>query len=171
LTSVINGGITIQHEKGLLQAVCESETLETPNHTNNGKTPLKAIRANCHDCCGSEGWKDIAACKVMDSHTHEYRFEKRPIEKAKLTPGNAIDEYCLHCMGAREVNGEAIGRAMAQKRARECNSTHCELWHMRYGSKKYVRQEKGPLQAVCEPEASVLCQSSLNDANLAGSSQ
>jgi len=166
--------MSMTQEKGQLQSLLESETLKTSNHTDkdisHSKTPLKAIRANCYGCCGGGGWKDITNCKVTDCHLHEYRFGKGPIEKAKLTPGKAIDEYCLFCMGARVVHGKPVGRSVAAKRARTCDSTNCGLWHIRYGEKKYVKHGNRLTQGLCCAENFKPYNRTLNDASLSGGS-
>jgi len=146
--------MSMKQEKGQLHSLHESEALKTTNHTDKDmscrKTPLQAIRENCYGCCGGGGWKAIKDCQINECSFHEYRFGKRPQHGAKTTPGKAIDEYCLFCMGARVVHGKPIGRSVAAKRARECDSTNCGLWHIRYGEKKLLKHRERGLQGLLE---------------------
>ena len=99
---------------------------------NQHLTPLKAIRANCKECVGCDsGYKDVTDCEVGDCTLHPLRFGKRSVS-TPVQPSKAIDEYCLHCMGARG----SCGRKIAAQRARECGIEECELWHIRFGEKK-----------------------------------
>jgi len=122
--------------------------------SNQHLKPFKAIRLTCKECNGNTGWAAVRDCSIFDCQLHEYRSGRRPKEKAKLTPGKAIDEYCLFCMGARVVNGKTIGRKAAANRARECHLKKCLLWHIRYGEKKTLTGRNRPLKAVCGAEAS-----------------
>ena len=43
----------------------------------NYKTPIKAMRANCLDCCcGSP--KEVRLCPVIECALYPYRFGRRP---------------------------------------------------------------------------------------------
>lgn len=50
------------------------------------KSPLKAIRKKCLDCCGSRG--EVRKCEAANSCSlHPFRFGKNPFrKKIKLTP-------------------------------------------------------------------------------------
>lgn len=41
------------------------------------RTPLKAIRAKCLDCCCGQ-MKEVRECNVIKCPLHEYRHGKRP---------------------------------------------------------------------------------------------
>ena len=41
------------------------------------RTPLKAIRAKCFDCCCGQ-FQEIKLCTVKDCPLYEYRMGKRP---------------------------------------------------------------------------------------------
>lgn len=41
------------------------------------KTPIKAIRAKCLDCCGGQ-YTEVERCTVPDCPLFPYRFGKRP---------------------------------------------------------------------------------------------
>lgn len=49
------------------------------------RTPIKAIRAKCLDCCcGSSN--EVRACPVENCPLFEYRFGRRPKPEGSYTP-------------------------------------------------------------------------------------
>lgn len=47
------------------------------------RTPLKAIRAKCLDCCCGQTY-EVRMCPSEDCPLHEYRFGKRPKADAAI---------------------------------------------------------------------------------------
>lgn len=57
-------------------------TTERMNHLEV-KTPIKAIRAKCLDCC-CDSMQEVRLCPISDCPLHPYRFGHRP-KKGDLT--------------------------------------------------------------------------------------
>ena len=53
------------------------------------KSPIKAIRANCIDCCGGSV-NEVKLCQLTDCPMHPFRFGKNPFNKRTLTPEQKI---------------------------------------------------------------------------------
>jgi len=83
-------------------------------------TPLKAIRKRCLDCSGFSS-KEVADCQEKNCSLWEYRFGKRPKEKAKITPIRAIRKHCLWCV------------CDSSAEVKLCPSTNCPLYFYRLG--------------------------------------
>ena len=47
-------------------------------------SPLKAIRANCIDCCGGSA-AEVKLCECLDCPLHSFRFGKNPHTKRTMT--------------------------------------------------------------------------------------
>ena len=48
------------------------------------RTPIKAIRAKCLDCCNQQAY-EVRLCEIKACPLHEYRMGHRP--KADADPG------------------------------------------------------------------------------------
>ena len=51
------------------------------------KTPIKAIRAKCLDCCCGSA-KEVALCPIPDCSLYPYRFGKNPKLKGRTNKGS-----------------------------------------------------------------------------------
>lgn len=54
------------------------------------KTPIKAIRAKCMDCCGFQ-YSEVEKCTVPKCPLFPYRFGKRPRELSDITGEHTIE--------------------------------------------------------------------------------
>lgn len=68
-------------------------------------TPIKAIRERCINCSGYS-LKEVRECTHDECPLHQYRFARRPREKASATPMKAIRKHCIECCNGnkREAN-------------------------------------------------------------------
>ena len=57
---------------------------EDTEHGRKYKSPMKAIRANCLDCCNGSP-KDVKECDVKNCDLYAYRFGKNPFSKRKMS--------------------------------------------------------------------------------------
>lgn len=54
------------------------------------RTPIKAIRAKCLDCCNNQ-INEVRICNIENCPLHEYRMGKRP-KKDDLPMEDILDE-------------------------------------------------------------------------------
>jgi hypothetical protein len=54
-------------------------------------TPIKAIRANCIECCGGE-MKEVRLCEACDCPLWPYRMGKRPLKNTEIANENESQE-------------------------------------------------------------------------------
>ena len=52
--------------------------------TNSQKTPLKAIREKCLDCCGHQ-YSEVRECHITECPLWIYRMGKNPFHQRKMT--------------------------------------------------------------------------------------
>ena len=62
-----------------------SVSLGAPNN-NSQKTPLKAIREKCLDCCGYK-YSEVRECHITDCPLWAYRMGKNPFHQRNMTDG------------------------------------------------------------------------------------
>lgn len=55
------------------------------------KTPIKAIRAKCVDCCAGS-YKEVAICTAVNCSLYPYRMGKRPRTRI-VTPEDQMEIY------------------------------------------------------------------------------
>lgn len=114
------------------------------------RPPIPAIRQACLQCVDFSP-KEVRHCAIPECSLHEYRMNCRPKgKKAKLTPGQAIREYCIFCMGGRGKTG----RNTALQLVRECHIEKCALHHLRPGQNMRHKQKNRHTQAIYSAEAS-----------------
>ena len=102
-------------------------------------TPIKAIRKRCLDCSGFSP-KEVANCEEKDCPLWEYRFGKRPKEKAKLTPIRAIRKYCLWCV------------CESSAEVKLCPSKDCPLYIYRLGKNPHRKGVGGNPEIGIKPK-------------------
>lgn len=54
------------------------------------KTPIKAIRAKCLECCCGQ-YAEVKACAITDCSLHPYRMGHRPKQEPGEATSTAID--------------------------------------------------------------------------------
>lgn len=96
------------------------------------KTPLKAIRAKCLDCCAGSS-QEIRLCPAERCPLHPLRLGKR-VREAPRTPLKSIRAKCYDC-------GE--GTAADIKR---CDLDWCPLHPFRLGKRPRTLLKKGLAQ-------------------------
>ena len=84
-------------------------------------TPLKAIRAKCVDCCGSNT-REVSACPVEKCPLWKFRAGKRPKDGYDKSPLKTIRAYCLQC-----------GELNSRDDVRLCEVKGCPLYSNRFG--------------------------------------
>jgi hypothetical protein len=80
-------------------------------------TPLKAVRAKCIDCSGSE-LKEVRNCSLVECPLYHLRMGKGSRSILKR-----IRAYCLWC-----CNGQ-------RDQIKLCPSVRCPLWEYRFGKR------------------------------------
>ena len=82
-----------EEQKQKMREGKERAILEKKNNPNAEvrRTPMKAIRAKCLDCCcGSSN--EVKLCTVKRCPLYKYRFGKRPSEKSPVIFEDEIED-------------------------------------------------------------------------------
>ena len=72
--------------------------------TNSQKTPLKAIREKCLDCCGHQ-YSEVRGCHITDCPLWIYRMGKNPFHQRSMTDEQrqAAAKRLEDCMDKRNL--------------------------------------------------------------------
>ena len=70
---------------------------------NKKFTPLRAIRQQCLDCCGSS-IKEVRNCTAKDCSLYPYRFGKNPYRKKKILTEEQKKEISKILKGTKNEN-------------------------------------------------------------------
>jgi len=104
------------------------------------RTPIKAIRAYCLDCCGNNP-NEVRLCVTSHCALFHYRFGKRPGKEHRdeaevLTPVKAIRTKCLDCS------------CWMPSEVRNCFLPECSPYPYRMGKNPNCRRKTDNEEAV-----------------------
>lgn len=84
------------------------------------KTPLKAIRAHCIDCCAGSA-NEVKWCVIQDCELYPFRFGKNPYRKTSISEEE---------VQRRKERGQALAQM------RKTKTAECEVSHVIAGQKE-----------------------------------
>jgi hypothetical protein len=100
-------------------------------------TPRNAVKEYCLWCCKGQ-WKEVNLCPASNCPLHKVRGGKNTTGK-NVRWAKLIKDRCFDCNGFEVV------------KARECQTTDCQLWEYRKGKNKRI--DKNNLQNVSQAQA------------------